>query len=81
MNAMNEYFMSKMNVRRRQVVIDIDSNHSAIIQAGAMQWMAGNVQATSESKELGIYLEKQLKELSLKKQQSNQNMLVRVLWF
>ena len=24
MNAMNEYFMSKMNVRRRQVVIDID---------------------------------------------------------
>ena len=41
MNAMNEYFMSKMNVRRRQVVIDIDSNHSAIIQAGAMQWMAG----------------------------------------
>ena len=39
MNAMNEYFMSKMNVRRRQVVIDIDKNHSAIIQAGAMQWM------------------------------------------
>ena len=29
MNAMNEYFMSKMNVRRRQVVIDIDKDHSA----------------------------------------------------
>ena len=40
MNAMNEYFMSKMGVRRRQVVIDIDKDHSAIIQAGAMQWMA-----------------------------------------
>ena len=39
MNAMNEYFMSKMNVRRRQVVIDIDKDHSAVIQAGAMQWM------------------------------------------
>ena len=26
MNAMNEYFMSKMNVRRRQVVIDIDKD-------------------------------------------------------
>ena len=39
MNAMNEYFMSKMNVRRRQVVIDIDKDHSAIIQAGAMQWI------------------------------------------
>ncbi len=44
MNAMNEYFMSKMNVRRRQVVIDIDKDHSAVIQAGAMQWMGGNVQ-------------------------------------
>ena len=31
MNAMNEYFMSKMNVRRRQVVIDIDKDHSAIL--------------------------------------------------
>ena len=31
MNAMNEYFMSKMNVRRRQVVIDIDKDHSAVI--------------------------------------------------
>ena len=29
MNAMNEYFMSKMHVRRRQVVIDIDKDHSA----------------------------------------------------
>ena len=26
MNAMNEYFMSKMHVRRRQVVIDIDKD-------------------------------------------------------
>ena len=53
MNAMNEYFMSKMNVRRRQVVIDIDKDHSAIIQAGAMQWMGGNVQATSGVKGIG----------------------------
>ena len=35
MNAVDEYFMSKMNVRRRQVVIDLDRNHSAMIQAGA----------------------------------------------
>ena len=41
MNAVDEYFMSKMNVRRRQVVIDLDRNHSAMIQAGAMQWMGG----------------------------------------
>ena len=61
MNAMNEYFMSKMNVRRRQVVIDIDKDHSAIIQAGAMQWMGGNVQATSGVKGLGDLFGKAIK--------------------
>lgn len=61
MNAETEYFMSKMNVRRRQVVIDIDREHSAIIQAGAMQWMSGNVQATSGVKGVGDFLGKALK--------------------
>lgn len=61
MNAQTEYFMSKMNVRRRQVVIDIDKEHSAIIQAGAMQWMSGNVQATSGVKGVGDFLGKALK--------------------
>ena len=61
MNAMNEYFMSKMHVRRRQVVIDIDKDHSAVIQAGAMQWMGGNVQATSGVKGIGNFLGKALK--------------------
>ena len=61
MNAMNEYFMSRMGVRRRQVVIDIDKDHSAIIQAGAMQWMGGNVQATSGVKGIGDFLGKALK--------------------
>ena len=61
MNAMNEYFMSKMGVRRRQVVIDIDKDHSAVIQAGSMQWMGGNVQATSGVKGIGDFLGKALK--------------------
>ena len=61
MNAMNEYFMSKMNVRRRQVVIDIDKDHAAVIQAGSMQWMGGNVQATSGVKGIGDFLGKALK--------------------
>ena len=61
MNAMNEYFMSKMNVRRRQVVIDIDKDHSAVIQAGAMQWMGGNVRATSGIKGIGDFLGKAIK--------------------
>ena len=61
MNAMNEYFMSKKGVRRRQVVIDIDKDHSAIIQAGAMQWMGGNVRATSGVKGIGDFLGKAIK--------------------
>lgn len=60
-NAQTEYFMSKMNIRRRQVVIDIDREHSAIIQAGAMQWMSGNVQATSGVKGVGDFLGKAIK--------------------
>lgn len=61
MNAVNEYFMSKMNVRRRQLVIDINKDHSAVIQAGAMQWMGGNVQATTGVKGLGDLFGKALK--------------------
>lgn len=61
MNAIDEYFMSKMNVRRRQVVIDISRDHSAVIQAGAMQCMGGNVQATSGVKGLGDLFGKAIK--------------------
>ena len=53
MTAMEEYYMSKMNVRRRQVVIELDKEHSAIIQSGAMQWMGGHVQATAGIKGIG----------------------------
>lgn len=59
-NAQAEYFMSKMNVRRRQVLIEL-KNTSAVVQAGAMQWMAGNVQATSGVKGVGDLLVKKLK--------------------
>jgi len=60
-NAMNEYYMSKMNVRRRQVVIEISHDHSAVIQAGTMQWMGGVVQATSGVKGIGDLFGKALK--------------------
>ena len=61
MNAIDEYFMSKMNVRRRQVVIDISKDHSAVIQAGSMQWMGGSVKATSGVKGIGDLFGKALK--------------------
>lgn len=61
MNAIDEYFMSKMNVRRRQIVIDISKDHSAVIQAGSMQWMGGNIQATTGVKGIGDLFGKALK--------------------
>lgn len=60
-NAQTEYYMSQMNIRRRQIVIDIDKDHPAIIQSGAMQWMCGNVQATSGVKGVGDFLGKAIK--------------------
>jgi uncharacterized protein (AIM24 family) len=46
------YFASQMNVRRRQVVCDV-SISDITVQAGAMQWMAGNVKATTGLKGVG----------------------------
>ena len=42
-----------MGVRRRQVVIELDGSESAIVQAGAMQWMLGNVRSTTGIKGVG----------------------------
>lgn len=61
MNAADEYFMSKMGVHRRQVAIELNENHSAIIQAGAMQWMAGNINATTGVKGVGDFFGKMVK--------------------
>lgn len=44
--AANAYFMEKMNVRKRQVLCNL--NNSAVkLQAAAMQWMCGNVNMNS----------------------------------
>ena len=44
--AMQAYFASQMNVRKRQVVCDI-AKSNVTVQAGAMQWMVGDVRATT----------------------------------
>lgn len=46
------YFCSKMNVKKRQVVCDL-SKANITLQAGAMQWMLGNVNATTGIKGVG----------------------------
>ena len=60
-NAMTEYFMSKMGVRRRQLVCRLNGKNSIITQAGAMQWTAGDVQATTGLKGVGDLLGKVVK--------------------
>lgn len=60
-NAVNEYFMSKMGVRKRQVIIEMDGTESAIIQAGAMQWMLGDVKSTTGIKGVGDLFGKMVK--------------------
>lgn len=60
-NAEAEYFGSKMGVRRRQLVIDMNGSNTAVIQAGAMQWMAGNVVATSGVKGVGDFFGKAIR--------------------
>lgn len=42
--AQTSYFASKMNVRLRQVEIDLDGSKSVKTQAGSMQMMVGNVE-------------------------------------
>jgi uncharacterized protein (AIM24 family) len=54
------YFASHMNVRRRQVVCDV-SISDITVQAGAMQWMAGNVKATTGLKGVGDLLGKAIR--------------------
>lgn len=60
-NAANHYFMAQMGVRKRQVLIQIDSEHSATVQAGSMQWIAGKVESTTGLKGAGDLLGKIVK--------------------
>ena len=60
-NAANHYFMSQMGVRRRQVVINVDNDHPATVQAGSMQWIAGKVESTTGLKGAGDLLGKIVK--------------------
>lgn len=56
-SAITAYFSSEMNVRRRQVLVNLNGS-SVTIQAGAMQWMLGNVEMSSGVKGVGNLLGK-----------------------
>jgi uncharacterized protein (AIM24 family) len=58
--AITAYFASEMNVRRRQVVCDL-RQAPITVQAGAMQWMAGDVRLSSGVKGAGDLFTKALR--------------------
>ncbi len=61
-DAMLAYYCNEMNVRKRQVVCDLSKGRSGItLQAGAMQWTAGDVNATTGVKGVGDLLGKALR--------------------
>ena len=59
-NAQTAYFANEMNVRKRQVICDL-SIANITLQAGAMQWMVGNVNATTGVKGVGDLFGKALR--------------------
>lgn len=59
-NATSQYFMSKMGVRRRQVVANLN-NDSLTMQAGALQWMTGKIDVKTDVKGVGDFLGKMVK--------------------
>lgn len=59
-SAIVAYYSSKMNVRKRQLVCNL-KNSLVTIQAGAMQWMLGNVSSTTGIKGVGDFLGKTLR--------------------
>lgn len=59
-DAMLAYYCNEMNVRKRQVICDL-SKASITLQAGAMQWMAGDVKATTGVKGVGDLFSKALR--------------------
>ena len=51
-NAVSEYFAAQMGVRKRQVIANLNGN-GIIVQAGAMQWIGGNIDAATNIKGAG----------------------------
>lgn len=58
--AVLAYYCAEMNVRKRQLIINLDDKEYTI-SAGAMQWTVGNVVAAADVKGVGDFLGKTIK--------------------
>ncbi|HIV62898.1 MAG TPA: AIM24 family protein [Candidatus Butyricicoccus avistercoris] len=59
--AQTAFFCNEMNVRKRQVICDMSKAQGITLQAGAMQWMVGDVNATTGIKGVGDFFGKALR--------------------
>lgn len=79
-DAQTAYFCNEMNVRKRQVICDV-SKANITLQAGAMQWMVGDVHATTGIKGVGDFFGKAVRgkvtgESAIKPEYTGQGLLV-----
>ena len=58
--AAAEYFAAQMNIRKRQVSIHLTKGDGCILQAGAMQWMGGDVKVETNVKGVTDFFGKML---------------------
>ncbi len=56
--AQEAYFASEMNVRKRQLIVNLENNNGVYVQAGEMQLMVGDVDGTTNVKGPGDLLKK-----------------------
>ena len=56
-NAQEAYFCNEMNIRKRQVICTLGASNITL-QAGAMQWILGDVHATTGIKGVGDFFGK-----------------------
>ena len=60
-NAETAYYCSLMNVRKRQLAIEMNGKTGITLQSGAMQWTAGDVNASTGIKGIGDFAGKMLR--------------------
>ena len=81
MQAETAWFMDQMKVRKRQAVIDLAKTGGITLQAGAMQWMLGDVRANTGVKGVGDFFGKAMRgavtgESAIKPEYSGSGLLV-----
>lgn len=80
-DAVSKYFMAKMNCKQRMVLVRMTGQRTWTLSAGAMNWMGGNIQATTGIKGAGDLLGKMVKgkvtgESAIKPEYKGQGILV-----